>query len=343
MKTIGVIFGGRSGEHEVSLLSATAVIKAIDKTKYQVKRIGITKKGKWKTFEGLDENIANGKWEIEGKDSTISEALENVDFAMPILHGPYGEDGTIQGLFEIMDIPYAGCGVLSSSLCMDKVSAKEIFERQNIPTCNYFLVYAEDLIEDIDEVVEKIEGSISYNMFVKPSNMGSSVGISKVRNKKELKVALHLAAKYDRRIIVEEAINCREVETGVIGNHQPNVAAVGEIVSKLDFYDYTAKYSDDVGTEICVPAQLPEDTINKIKELAIKAYRALDCSGFSRIDFFVDKEDGSVYLNEINTIPGFTKYSMFPTLWNEVGVNFTDLVEKIVEFGYERYNAKNNR
>ena len=343
MKRIGVIFGGRSGEHEVSLLSATSVIEAIDRNKYQVVMIGITREGQWKLYQGEISEIASGAWEKTAEPITVSQLKGLADFIFPVLHGPYGEDGTIQGLFEMLDVPYAGCGVLASALCMDKVSAKKIFEEAGLPTSRYKLVYSENLAEHMEEIVADIEAELPYVMFVKPSNMGSSVGISKVRNADELRQALLLAAKYDRRIIIEEGIDCREVETGVIGNYKPEVAAVGEIVAKLDFYDYTAKYTDDSGTEISIPAQLPKLTYEKIRALAKEAYRACDCSGFSRIDFFVDRKTGEVYINEINTIPGFTKYSMFPKMWEEMGVGFTELIERIVEFGYERYYAKNNR
>ncbi len=343
MERIGVIFGGKSGEHEVSLLSATSVIEAIDREKYDVVMIGITKKGQWKLYGGDVKNLADGSWEETAEDIEASDLKQLADFALPILHGPYGEDGTIQGLFEMLDVPYAGCGVLSSALCMDKVSAKKIFERMGLPTARYKLVYAEDVREDMDSVIKEVEAELPYTLFVKPSNMGSSVGISKVRNREELREALTLAGKYDRRIIVEEGINCREVETGVLGNHKPEVAAVGEIVAKLDFYDYTAKYTDDAGTELSIPAKLPSSTYEEIRGLAKKAYMALDCSGFARIDFFVDKDTGEVYINEINTIPGFTKYSMFPLMWKEAGLSFRELVERIVDLGYERYHAKNNR
>lgn len=343
MKKIGVIFGGRSGEHEVSLLSAVSVIEAIDRNKFEVVTIGITRRGQWKLYRGPVENIGTGTWEETAEDIDISKLGEVADFMFPVLHGPYGEDGTIQGLFEMLDLPYAGCGVLASALCMDKVSAKKIFEEAGLPTSRYQLVYAEDLRGDMEGVLEKIEKEIPYAMFVKPSNMGSSVGISKVHNRQELREALLLAAEYDRRIIIEEGLNCREVETGVIGNYEAEVAAVGEITAKKDFYDYTAKYSDDSGTEISMPAKLPKLTYEKIRQLAKEAYRAADCSGFARIDFFVDKTSGEVYINEINTIPGFTRYSMFPVMWNEMGVSFTELIERIVEFGYERYYAKNNR
>lgn len=342
MDKIGIFFGGKSNEHEISLLSATAVIKAIDKASHQLVMIGITKENEFKLYEGDVEKIADGSWENEAKDFDIGELPDMIDFALPILHGPYGEDGTIQGLFEMMNLPYAGCGVLASSLAMDKVAAKQVFIANNVPTCEYKLVYAEDIRNDVEAAARHCE-SLPYPMFVKPANMGSSVGISKVRNVKELEAALELAAGYDRRIIVEKGIIGREVETGVIGNEQPEVARVGEIVAKADFYDYTAKYSDDAGTMILVPAKLPKDMEEKIRVIAKDAYKALDCAGFARVDFLVDKETGAVYVSEINTIPGFTKYSMFPLLWQERGVPFGDLVERIVRFGYERYNAKNNR
>lgn len=343
MDRIGVIFGGKSGEHDVSLLSATSVIKEIDRAKHQVVLIGITRDGEWKHFDGPIEMIADGSWESKAKPFAISDLKETIDFALPILHGPFGEDGTIQGLFEMLNLPYGGCGVLASSLCMDKVLAKKTFEQAGLPVSPYVAVDIEDVHEDIEAVCDEIEAHLDYVMFVKPSNMGSSVGISKVRNREELKKALLFAGKYDRRIIVELGINCREVETGVIGNHRPEVAAVGEITASLDFYDYTAKYTDDVGTVISIPAPLPEETYEEIRRLAKKAYKAVDCSGFSRIDFFVDKDNGSIYINEINTIPGFTKYSMFPMMWNEVGVPFQELIERIVDYGYERYHVKNNR
>ena len=343
MRRIGIIFGGRSGEHEVSLMSAASVISAVDRKKFEIVTIGITREGKWKLYNGPVSLIPSGEWEKTAGDLEFSRLKEIADFMFPVLHGPYGEDGTIQGLFEMLDIPYAGCGVLASALCMDKVSAKKIFEEAGLPTSRYQLVYAEDLDTGMDEIVEKLEDEIPYAMFVKPSNMGSSVGISKAHDRDELKEALLLAAKYDRRIIVEEAVNCREVETGVIGNHTAEVAAVGEITAKKEFYDYKAKYSDDEGTVISVPAQLPKRIYDKIRFLAKEAYRAADCSGFARVDFFVEKNSGEVYINEINTIPGFTRYSMFPMMWEAAGISFTELIERIVDFGYERYSDKNNR
>lgn len=324
-------------------MSAASVLEAIDRKKYEAVMVGITREGCWKHFEGAVSDIASGAWERSAREISPVQIKELADFALPILHGPYGEDGTIQGFFEMLDMPYAGCGVLASALCMDKVSAKKIFQKEGIPTSRYHLVYAEGVSQDVEAVMDEIEAELPYIVFVKPSNMGSSVGISKVRNRQELREALMLAAKYDRRIIVEQAVNCREVETGVIGNHHLEAAAVGEITAKLEFYDYTAKYTDDVGTEITIPADLPEATYEEIRSLAVRAYRALDCSGFARVDFFVDRDTGEVYINEINTIPGLTKYSMFPTMWKAVGVPFDKLIERIVDLGYERYHAKNNR
>ncbi|MFR7989511.1 MAG: D-alanine--D-alanine ligase family protein [Anaerovoracaceae bacterium] len=343
MKRIGILFGGKSGEHEVSLLSASAVAEAVDRDKFEIVMIGITRDGCWKRFNGDISALPGGSWEEEAEDMEVSDLKDMIDFALPILHGPYGEDGTIQGLFEMLDLPYGGCGVLSSALCMDKVSAKKIFEKEGIPTGRYKLVYAEDFCEDPEEVIREIEECLPYVMFVKPSNMGSSVGISRASCREELKAGLELAARYDRRIIVEEGIDCREVETAVLGNRRPEVAAVGEILSGAEFYDYKAKYTDDSGTVLSIPAELSGETCGEIRDLARRAYMALDCSGYARIDFFIDKKTGKVYINEINTIPGFTKYSMFPLLWKEAGVPFGELIERIVDLGYERYYAKNNR
>lgn len=343
MERIGVIFGGRSGEHEISLLSATSVITALEKSKYQVVCIGITRKGQWKLFQGEPYKIKNGQWEEESTDFNFGNLKSIIDFALPILHGPFGEDGKIQGVFEMLDIPYGGCGVLASSLAMDKALAKDVFRDKGLPCCKYIVLSEHDIMSDGDHVLEKLEQDLGFPMFVKPSNMGSSVGISKARERSQLKEALELALKYDRRIIVEEAVNCRDVETGVIGNSELEVAAVGEIVAKNDFYDYKAKYSDDVGTELVIPARLPKEICQEIKNLAKMAYKAIDCEGYARIDFFIEKGTDRLYINEINTIPGFTKYSMFPELWREVGLEFGQLIERIVELGYERYYAKNNR
>lgn len=351
MIKIGVIFGGRSGEHEVSLMSAASVINALDKTKFKPFFFGITKEGKWKHFEGTTSEIENGQWEKTAKDFNPGKLKEIVDFALPILHGPYGEDGTIQGMFEMLDIPYAGCGVLASSAAMDKAIAKDIFAKAGLPICKHALTYVEDFMSDdgnVDEKlmkveIEKIESKVPYPMFVKPANMGSSVGITKAKGKDGLYKALLEAAKYDRRIVIEEGIDCRELETGVIGNHNPRAAAVGEILPSAEFYNYKAKYFDGGQSKICVPANIPENIKEQIRNIGIRAYLALDCAGFARVDFFLEKNTNKIYINEINTIPGFTKFSMFSKLWAEADVSYSELIERIVDFGYERYYAKNNR
>lgn len=358
MIKLGVIFGGRSGEHIVSLMSAASVIRAIDKKKFQIVQIGITKEGKWLLYDGHVDQIENGQWEKEAESAlehnpekygvTILGAggkslKDMIDFALPIIHGPYGEDGTLQGLLEMADIPYGGCGVTGSAVAMDKIIAKEIFLRAGLPVCNHEVVFKEELDQDEMEVIKKVESRLPYPVFVKPANMGSSVGITKARNTQELKDALSEAVKYDRRLIIEENVNCREVETAVVGNYHAEAAAVGEILPSAEFYDFNAKYFDGGESKLCIPADIPKEIEDEIRAIAVKAYRLLDCAGFSRVDFFLDKDTNQIYLNEINTIPGFTKFSMFPLLWEAVGVSYPDIIERIVELGYERYYAKDNR
>ena len=343
MDKIGIIFGGRSTEHEISRLSAAAVINAADKSKHELVYIGIDRGGDWFTYDGPVENIADGSWEETAEPLDFNKLPDMIDFAYPVLHGAYGEDGRIQGLFEMMDIPYAGSGVLGSALAMDKMAAKQVFTAAGILNTEYVPVYGEEVAADVDAVAKRCEENLPYPMFVKPVNLGSSVGISKVENTEELKKGLEFASEYDRRIIVERGLDARELETGVIGNDQPIASGVGEIRSGDEFYDYEAKYSDDAGTVIDVPADIPDEIRETIRTEAVKAYKALDCAGLSRVDFMLEKSTGKVYLNEINTLPGCTKYSMFPMLWNEEGVSFTELIERIIEYGYERYNSKNNR
>jgi D-alanine-D-alanine ligase len=345
MKRLGILFGGRSGEHEISLMSASSVIKAMENSNFQIVMIGISKNGEWLKYDGSVDYIENGEWEKNASHFHLGSLKEEIDIALPILHGPYGEDGTIQGLFEMMDIPYCGCGVLASASAMDKVISKELFAKAGLPVCKYKLVFSEKLNDrnDILEEIKKIENYISYPMFVKPANMGSSVGISKARTRGGLEEALQIAKKYDRRIIIEEGIDCREFEAGVIGNFDAEVSIIGEILPSAEFYDYKAKYFDGGKSKICVPAEIGEDMAVKIKNLSLRAYETIDGSGFARIDFLQDRKNGEIYINEINTIPGFTKFSMFPLLWEHTGVLYRDLIERIVELGYERYNAKNNR
>ncbi|MFV0516179.1 MAG: D-alanine--D-alanine ligase family protein [Aminipila sp.] len=351
MKKIGVIFGGKSGEHEISLMSAASLINAIDKNKFELYYFGITKVGRWKQFEGAVADIESGQWEHSAVDFNMGNIKDVVDFVFPVLHGPYGEDGTIQGLFEMLDVPYAGCGVLASAAAMDKAIAKDIFAKAGLPICKHALVFSEhfkDRDGKCDENLmaleaEEVEKNVTYPMFVKPANMGSSVGISKAKDRESLYKAILEASKYDRRIVIEEGLDCRELETGVIGNWKPEAATVGEILPSAEFYDYKAKYFDGGQSKICVPANISDDIKEQIREIAVKAYMALDCAGFARVDFFLEKSTNKVYINEINTIPGFTKFSMFAKLWEEAGVAYPQLIERIMDFGYERYYAKNSR
>lgn len=358
MLKLGILFGGRSGEHEISLMSATSVINAINKDKFEIVCIGITKAGNWLLFDGPYDLIEDGRWQeyaeaALAKDPakysfTILGAGGNslkslIDFALPILHGPYGEDGTVQGIFEIADIPYGGAGVMGSAAAMDKGIAKDLFAKAGLPICQSMVVFSEELDYEMIRVIERIENTLPYPVFVKPANMGSSVGITKARNDEELEEALEKAQFFDRRIIVEEGINCRELETAILGNYNPKAATVGEIIASNEFYDYAAKYFDGGKSEICVPAQISPSISDEIRRIAIRAYEVLDCAGYARVDFFLEKDTDRIYLNEINTIPGFTKYSMFPLLWADAGVSYEGLIERIIELGYERYNAKNNR
>lgn len=344
MDRIGVFFGGKSTEHEVSCISAAAVIGAIDKEKHDLVYIGINKEGKWFRYDGPVDNIADGSWEKTAEPMNMGDLPDMIDFALPIMHGAYGEDGKIQGVFEMLGIPYAGCGVLGSALAMDKEAAKLCFITEGVPTVEFLNTTADVIKDDPEPFIKDCEEELPYPMFVKPVNLGSSVGISKVRNTEELRAGLKEAARFDKRIIVERGIDGREVECGIIGNETPLVTGIGEIVAANDFYDYEAKYSGTAGTVVTVPAQnVPDETVQQIRAIAAKAYKVLDCEGFARVDFMIENGTGNIYLNEINTIPGFTKYSMFPTLWKEAGVNFTELIERIVGYGYERYNAENNR
>ena len=305
--------------------------------------LGITKDGKWKTFDGTVEEIENGSWIESAKPFNPGKLKEAIDFALPIMHGPYCEDGKIQGFLEMMDIPYGGCGVLASAVAMDKLLAKDVFEKNGLPICKHTAVMKNEYEKNPQSVLDEVETKLGYPSFVKPANMGSSVGISKAADRSELEKARALALQYDKRVIVEEYINCRELETGILGNEEPKAAEVGEILPSAEFYDYTAKYLDGGASKLCIPADIDAETREQIREYACKAYAAIDGEGFARVDFFIDRNTGKLYLNEINTIPGFTNFSMFPLLWEAAGVKYPDTIERIIELGYERYNAKNNR
>ncbi|TYQ15310.1 UNVERIFIED_CONTAM: D-alanine-D-alanine ligase [Acetivibrio alkalicellulosi] len=350
-----VIFGGKSSEHEISRISAASVIKNIDTEKFEVAMLGITKEGKWLPYNGDVEMIPTGQWEelslksrvqvLGEKDNLINylsdcktnfSGIDNIDVVFPVLHGCNGEDGTIQGFFELASIPYVGCGVLGSALCMDKVYTKMVFEKIGIPQARHLHFTRKEIERDISQISDKIEAEFDYPVFVKPSNAGSSVGVSKASNKNELFRALNYASRYDKKVMVEEFINGREVECAVLGNDEPIASIVGEIVPSNDFYDYKAKYIDNK-SKMIIPADLPKDTVEKVRDYAVKAFKALDCSGLSRVDFFVDKETDAVFINEINTMPGFTSISMYPALWEASGISYGELIERLIDLAVERY------
>ncbi len=360
-KRVAVIFGGQSSEHEVSRVSAQSVIENINKQKYDVVMIGITKDGQWLTYDGPVEKIGSGEWEAiaqkklpepmqETAEETTAVVTNNtarsilaenkapIDVVFPVLHGCNGEDGTIQGLFELAGIPYVGCGVLGSAVGMDKAYTKIIFEKEGLPQGDYLAFSRKQIYYQNDEVVKEVEGKLTYPCFVKPSNAGSSVGVNKASNREELIRALDIAAKNDRRILVEEFINGREIECAVLGNDNPIASTVGEVVPCNDFYDYEAKYQVGDDSKVIIPAQnLPEETVQKIREYAVRAFKCLDCAGLSRVDFFVHKVTGEIYINEINTLPGFTKISMYPKLWAESGIPYSELIDKLIELAFERF------
>lgn len=358
MKKICIIFGGRSAEHEVSCNSAYSVMNAIDKSKYELVSMGITRSGEWLLYDGPAEKIPDGSWEEYAREKLAADpgkygvsivgtggrSLRDIaDFALPVVHGTYCEDGKLQGLLEMADIPYGGCGVTASAAAMDKIIAKQIFERAGLPVTPYAYVTADEFSDDPEAAAEKIEGVLDYPVYIKPANCGSSVGISKATDRASLLDSLRLASRHDRRILCEKSVDCREVETGVIGNNEVKVSVPGEIVATDGFYDYKSKYVDDGKPKMKIPADLPAETISTLQDYAARAYTAIDGAGFARCDFFIDKNSGDIYVNEINTIPGFTQFSMFPLLWEAAGSPYSETIERIIELGYERYNDKTDR
>ncbi len=337
---IAVIFGGRSGEHEVSLVSATSVIKALNPDKYEVLEIGITKEGHWFGGSNCLEKFKNE--DLEGlREISLFTNPEKLDFdlAFPVLHGPYGEDGTIQGLFEMLGIPYVGCGVLASSTAMDKLQCKALWATADLPIVPYIGFGRKTWEEKTEEVMADVKQEIGFPCFIKPANMGSSVGITKVKEESALKEAIDLAAKFDRRILVEKSVNAREIECAVLGNDDPIASPVGEVIVGGEFYDFHDKYVNGVSSTQ-VPADLPDDLASKIQDICIKAYTMLDCSGLARVDSFLDRDNGEIYLNEINTLPGFTSISMYPKMMEAHGISYEDLVDKLVELAVERFEDK---
>ncbi len=395
---VGILFGGRSGEHEVSLLSAASVLNAIDKNKYEVVPIGITKEGRWVTA-GDAENLLQGR--AAGKLSTpahpahalragdpeatpgaavlangesvvvppepvhrhtgmvpfqTDESLTrratdraiNVDVIFPVLHGTFGEDGTIQGLLELADIAYVGAGVLGSAAGMDKDIMKSLFIAAGIPIVKHVTILRRAWAKEPKKVQKLVEGKLKYPVFVKPANLGSSVGISKAHNRKELGPAIEEAAKFDRKIVIEQGVGgkknkAREVECSVLGNDEPTASVPGEIVPGKEFYDYTAKYLDE-GSQLIIPAKLSKAETKRVQELAVQAFKAVDCSGLARVDFLMEpgvgKKARKIYLNEINTMPGFTSISMYPKLWAASGLAYPDLIHRLIQLGLERHEDK---
>ncbi|MGV8906589.1 MAG: D-alanine--D-alanine ligase family protein [Acetobacterium sp.] len=334
---VGVIFGGQSGEHEVSRVSAYNVLGVINREKYDIVTIGITKKGKWYLYSGDHEKIKNGLWEQDtenliGDFSIFAHPeITKIDVFFPVLHGPMGEDGTIQGVFEMLNKPYVGCGVLSSAVGMDKVFSKIMFESVGIPTGNYCYFRENNWQKDPEKELDKIESKLGYPIFVKPANMGSSVGINKAHNREELIKAIEEAFIYDNKLIMEAFVKGREIECGVLEDGGVIRASIpGEVIPSKEFYDYEAKYSESQDSKVVIPADIPVDTMEKIREYAIKAFEAIEGSGLSRVDFFLT-EDGQILINEVNTLPGFTNISMYPKMWEATDIGYSELVDKIIE------------
>lgn len=347
---VALIFGGQSGEHEVSLSSTTSIYKHIDKEKYNVFTIGITKEGRWLYYEGKEDNIKDGSWEkLANKNVQINlipsgnnelgivfedNRVEKIDVLFPVLHGPYGEDGKIQGLFEISYIPYVGCGVLASSVGMDKLICKKVFTQAGLPQVDYTHTTRWSFNKDQAGEIENIENRLNYPIFVKPANLGSSVGISKASNREELISGIQEALKYDSRIVLEKGVNAREIEVSVLGNEEVVASIAGEIKPAKDFYDYEDKYINGSST-YDIPALISEEDMKNIREMAVKAFKSIDGKGLSRVDFFIDKDNGEIYINEINTLPGFTNISMYPKMWEATGLEYSNLIDRLIELAID--------
>jgi D-alanine-D-alanine ligase len=378
---VGVLFGGRSGEHEVSLLSAASVLDAIDKNKYEVMPIGITKEGRWVTADHAERLlgkpassvhlragdpeatasaavVAKGEnivvppvpghemmpFERELPHRRLEDRAIDVDIIFPVLHGTFGEDGTIQGLLELADMAYVGAGVLGSAAGMDKDVMKRLFRDAGLSLVKHVTVLRNDWEEDPKRVRKLVEKQLKYPVFVKPANLGSSVGISKAHDRGELGPAMDEAAKYDRKIIVEEGVGgkkekAREIECSVLGNDQPKASVPGEIVPGKEFYDYEAKYLTE-GSQLLIPANISKKQQKQVQEMAVRAFQAVDCAGLARVDFLMDPKSGKIYVNEINTMPGFTSISMYPKLWAASGIPYERLVDRLIQLGLERHAEK---
>jgi D-alanine-D-alanine ligase len=368
---VGILFGGRSGEHEVSLASAQSIIDNIDRQQYEVLPIGITKDGGWivggdpmkalasgtpsgsRAATLLADPSRRGLWDLEpapeqrsaeiscvGREQAIATTqLAELDVVFPVLHGTYGEDGTVQGLLELAGVPYVGCGVLASAAAMDKAVAKDIFTAHGLPVLPYLVIKRKAWQQDPERVLADMEAHLPYPFFVKPANMGSSVGVSKVHERSEIHAAMDLAARYDRKLVIERGIEAREIEVSVLGNDDPLASVPGEVVPSREFYDYQAKYIDD-DSELLIPAPIDAGMAEQVRRMAITAYKALDCAGMARADFLLDKFSGELWINELNTIPGFTQISMYPKLWEASGLSYAELIDRLIELAVERFEDK---
>jgi D-alanine-D-alanine ligase len=348
---IGVLFGGRSGEHEVSLASAASVIRGLDKAKYEAVPIGITKEGHWRVGVGaqrmLPEILRGGQNVMMSADPAAAELValdggsggQRLDVIFPVMHGTFGEDGTIQGLLDLAGLPFVGAGVLGSAIGMDKDVAKKLLQAAKIPVVPWVTVHRHDWEHDPKAAQRVIEKKFKYPVFVKPATLGSSVGMTKAHSRSELGPALDLASEFAMKILVERAVVAREIEVSVLGNNEPKASVPGEIVPHREFYDYAAKYLEE-GTQLLIPAKLSREQVKKIQALAVSAFRVLELSGMARVDFFLEKRGGKIFLNEVNTIPGFTSISMYPKLWEASGIPFAALLDRLIELALEQHREK---
>jgi D-alanine-D-alanine ligase len=353
---IGVMYGGRSGEHEVSLMSARSVLDALDRSRYEIVEIGITLEGKWVAGGGVMQALQSRGaramraamlaepgpariWEIrpDGNEAELHlRLLSEVDVIFPVLHGTFGEDGTLQGLLEMAEIAYVGAGVLASSVAMDKALFKHLMRAHGVPVVDYALCTRGEIEHDMDGVLRRAEQVAPYPLFTKPANLGSSVGVSRCVNRSDLMEGLVDAARYDRRVLIERGIDAREIEVSVLGNDKPEASVPGEVIPSREFYSYESKYIDGT-SQLLIPAPIPEDKVRQVQHLALDAYRAIDGAGLARADFLLDRKSGELFVSELNTMPGFTSISMYPKLWEKSGLAYSALLDRLIELALERH------
>ena len=363
---VGLIFGGKSGEHEISLASAQSVARTLDKNKYDLVLIGVTKEGRWITGGNALKQLAaisptpllapeseNANGGVSAPINSVEllptgvsavtaqSPLATIDVAFPLVHGPFGEDGTLQGLLDLADIPYVSAGVAASAVGMDKALMKAVFRAHSLPILDWLVILRRDWEAQPDDAIYRVESVLGYPCFVKPANLGSSVGVTKAHQRDELIEALRVAAQYDRKLIAERAAqNAREIECSVLGNDDPIASIPGEVILKREFYDYAAKYDNEAGTELIVPADLSPQIARNVQEIAIRAFKAIDACGMARVDFFLERGANRLLLNEINTIPGLTSVSMYPRMWQKTGISYADLIDRLIQLALERHADK---